>query len=254
MSRLIFILLMLPLIGFSQETSEGIKKRKKQQSYFGAHTDLVFSRLEGIEGNERRLYFEDYVQDLNFNGIAAEGGLLGRYASSFGVFYDHFVGQRFALHVQASYLQTGYREKLTAIGSTDAGDIEHTRDFKARLDYLSFMGGLKYYNDFGVTVTLGAFMNYNTLDKVKNVEVKKTTGRFGVDEFKLDQDLYFHEYYGENRVIFLTGAAFSLGYRWQRYEADFSFKGTSQILEETDDMYYYLFQFGFKYQITKPEE
>lgn len=251
MRALTIILLVFPLLLLSQESSEeNAKSRKKQSPYFGVHTDLVFSRLEGIEGNERRQYFTDYIQDLNYNGIAAEGGLYGRWASGFGVFYDQFIGKRFALHIQADYLQTGYREKLTAIGSTDAGSIEHTRNFKARLDYLHFLGGVKYYNDFGVTVLLGAFGNYNLYDKIKLEENILTTGRFGTSEESTDADFFFHEYYGENRTIFLTGAVFGIGYRWQRFEFDFNFKASTQILSETDDMYYYIYQTGIKYQLT----
>ena len=58
----------------------------------------------------------------------------GRYASSIGAFYDKFIAQRFALHFQASYLQTGYNEKLMAKGTTDNGSLEEVTDFKARLD------------------------------------------------------------------------------------------------------------------------
>lgn len=251
MRILLSILFILPALVFSQETSEAVaKSRKKQVSYFGAHTDLVFSRLEGVEGNDRKLYIEDYVEDLNHNGIAAEGGIYGRYASSFGVYYDQFIGQRFALHVQASYLQTGYRERLKALGSTDNGDVNQSVDFKANLDYIHFLGGIKYYNDFGITLMLGGFVNYNTLDKIKNEELKVTSGRFGDEESVVKEELFFHEYYGENRTIFLTGGAFTMGYRWKRYEADFSFKATTQILSETDDMYYYIYQLGFKYQLT----
>lgn len=254
MRILIVILTFVSFAGFGQESSEeNAKKRKKRSSYFGAHTDLVVSRLEGVEGNERRQYLDDYIQDLNFNGIAAEGGISGRYASSFGVFYDKFIGQRFALHLQASYLQTGYRETLTAVGETDNGDIEEVRKFRARLDYLHFLGGIKYYNDFGVTLTLGAFVNYNLVDQIKNEELKITNGRFGSDEIRKDEELYFHEYYGNNRVVFVTGAAFSAGYKWKKYEVDFSFKMTSPIIVEQEDMLLHLFQVGFKYQLIKPE-
>jgi hypothetical protein len=248
------ILTILSFSAFAQESSEeNASKRKKKESYFGVHSDLVYSRIEGIEGNERRVYLEDYIQDLNFNGIAAEGGVTGRYASTFGVFYDRFVGQRFAIHIQASYLQTGYNEKLIAVGSTDAGDIEEVRNFKARLDYLSFLGGIKYYNDFGITLTLAGLINYNIIDKVKNEELKISTGRFGTTEVRKDEDLFLHEYFGNNRVVFLTGGAFSAGYRWKEYEVDFSFKITSQILSERDDMFLHLFQIGFKYQLPKPD-
>lgn len=255
MKRILTIIMTMPFLMFSQETSEAVaKSRKKQESYFGAHTDFVYSQLTGLEGSERKLYIEDYVEDLNFNGIAAEGGIYGRYASSFGVFYDKFIGQRFAMHLQASYLQTGYRERLKALGSTDNGDVNQNLDFKANLDYLHFLGGVKYYNDFGVTLMLGAFANYNTLDKIKNEELKITSGRFGDEETIVKEELFFHEYYGENRTIFLTGGAFAIGYRWQQFEVDFSFKTTTQILSETDDMYYNLYQLGFKYQITGREE
>ena len=45
-------------------------------------------QLNGIGGNERAEYLSDYVDDLNNNGIAADGGLFGRNALSLGVFYD----------------------------------------------------------------------------------------------------------------------------------------------------------------------
>ncbi len=253
----ILLTILIVIFSFSaigQESSEkNASKRKKKESYFGAHVDLVYSRLEGIEGNERRAYLDDYIQDLNFNGIATEGGITGRYASSIGLFYDKFVGERFALHFQTSYLQTGYNESLTAIGTTESGGLEEVRKFKARLDYVNFLGGIKYYNDFGITLTLGAFVNYNVLDKIKNEELKITSGRFGSSEIRKDEELFFHEYYGENRVVFLSGGAFAMGYRWKEFEVDFSFKITSQILSERDDMFLHLFQLGFKYQISKQE-
>jgi hypothetical protein len=251
---LLAILALLSFTAFGQESSEAnAKNKKKKESYFGVHADLVYSRLEGIEGNERKAYLNDYIEDLNFNGITAEGGISGRYASSFGGFYDKFIGQRFALHLQASYLQTGYKEKLTAIGETSGGSIEEVMEVKARLDYINFLGGIKYYNDFGITLTLGGFMSYNLIDKVKNEHVKITSGRFGSEEIRKDEDLYFHEYYGQNRVVFLTGGAFAAGYRWKQFEVDFSFKVTSQIISERDDMFLHLFQLGFKYQIAKPD-
>ena len=251
---LTILTIVFSLTATGQESSEeNANKRKKKESYFGVHADLVYSRLEGIEGNERRAYLDDYIQDLNFNGIAAEGGITGRYASSFGGFYDRFFGERFALHIQASYLQTGYNEKLTAKATTDNGGLEEVRQFKARLDYINFLGGVKYYNDFGFTLTLGAFVNYNILDKIENEELKITSGRFGSTEISKDEELFFHEYYGENRVVFLSGGAFAMGYRWKEFEVDFSFKVTSQILSENEDMFLHLFQFGFKYQIAKPE-
>jgi len=254
MRILIVILSIISFAAFGQESSEeNASKRKKKESYFGAHADLVISRLEGLEGNERRQYIEDYVQDLNFNGITAEGGISGRYASSFGVFYDRFMGQRFALHLQASYLQTGYRETLTAIGETDNGTIQEVRKFKASLDYFHFLGGIKYYNDFGITLTFGGFVNYNLIDKIKNEELKITSGRFGNEETRKDEELFFHEYYGDNRVVFVTGTAFSIGYKWEKYEVDFSFKMTSPIIAEKEDMFLHLFQVGFKYQLIKPE-
>ena len=249
---LIILIIVTTFKTFGQESSEDNKNdENKKESYFGIHADLVYSRLEGIEGNERSLFLDDYIKDLNFNGIVAEGGMNGRYASSIGVFYDRFIAQRFALHFQASYLQTGYSEKLIAKGTTDNGSIEEFTDFKARLDYINFLGGIKYFNDFGVTLTLGAFVNYNLIDKIENKKIKITSGRFGSTEINKDEKLYFHEYYGENRVVFLTGGAFSVGYTWEKFEVDFSFKITSNILSEREDMFLHLLQVGFKYQISK---
>ena len=239
---------------FSQESPEENKsERNRKDSYFGVHTDLVYSILQGIEGNERSVFLDDYIKDLNFNGIPAEGGMNGRYASSIGFFYDRFVGRRFALHFQSSYLQTGYNEKLNAKGTTDDGSLEEVTEFKARLDYINFLGGIKYFNDFGVTLTLGVFVNYNLIDKIKNKRLKITSGRFGSTEIRKDEKLYFHEYYGDNRVVFLTGGAFALGYKWDEFEVDFSFKVTSNILSEREDMFLHLLQLGFKYQISKPQ-
>ena len=239
---------------FGQESSEENKNEEyKKESYFGVHADLVYSVLEGVGGNERSLFLDDYIKDLNFNGIAAEGGMNGRYASSIGAFYDKFIAQRFALHFQVSYLQTGYNEKLMAKGTTDNGSLEEVTDFKARLDYINFLGGIKYFNDFGVTLTLGGFVNYNLLDKIENKKLKITSGRFGSTEINKDEKLYFHEYYGENRVVFLTGGAFALGYTWEKFEVDFSFKITSNILSEREDMFLHVMQVGFKYKISKPK-
>ena len=235
---------------FSQESSEKNRtERNRRESYFGAHADMVYSTLKGIEGNERSVFLDDYINDLNFNGIAAKGGMTGRYASSIGAFYDRFVGQRFALHFQASYLQTGYNERLTAKGTTDNGSLEEVINFKARLDYINFLGGIKYFNDFGLTLTLGGFVNYNLIDKIENKNLKITSGRFGSNEINKDEKLYFHEYYGDNRVVFLTGGAFAIGYMWKEFEVDFSFKITSNILSEREDMFLSLLQVGFKYKI-----
>ena len=239
---------------FSQESSEENKaERNRNKSYFGVHADLVYSNLQGIEGNERSVFLDDYIKDLNFNGIPAEGGLTGRYASSFGAFYDLFVGKRFAVHFQASYLQTGYNEKLIAKGTTDEGSLEEVTDLKARLDYINFIGGVKYFNDFGLTLTLGGFVNYNLIDKIENKKLKISSGRFGSNEIRKDEKLYFHEYYGNNRVVFLTGGSFAIGYKWKEFEVDFSFKVTSNILSEREDMFLHLLQLGFKYQISKPQ-
>jgi hypothetical protein len=251
---LIILAIILSLTTFGQEYSnENNGKRDLKESYFGVHTDFVYSRLEGTEGNERSLFLDDYIQDLNFNGIAAKGGITGRYASSFGAFYDRFVGQRFALHFQASYLQTGYNEKLTAKGTTIDGSLDEILDFKARLDYINLLGGVKYFNDFGITLTLGVFVNYNIIDKIDNKVFRLASGRYGSSEVKKEEELYFHEYYGVNRVVFLTGGAFAIGYKWKTFEVDFSFKITSQILSERDDMFLHLLQVGFKYQITRPK-
>ena len=254
MRLLIIILSIISLRSYGQDSSkENTNKSNQKKSYFGAHTDVVVSRLEGLEGNERKQYLEDYIKDLNFNGISAKGGISGRYASSFGLFYNRFIGRRFALHLQASYLQTGYKEALTAVGETSIGSLEEVRNFKVRLDYLHFLGGIKYYNDVGVTLTLGGFVNYNLIDKIKNEELKISSGRFGSAEIRKNEVLFFHEYYGNNRVVFVIGSVFSMGYRWKDYEVDFSFKMTSPIIVEKEDMFLHLFQVGFKYQLIQSE-
>ena len=191
----------------------------------------------------------DYIQDLNNNGIAAEGGLTGRHGISLGVSWDQYLSKRYAVHYQGSYWQTGYREKLTVAGESDFGTITQSKIFKANLNYLHFVGGLKYYSDYGVTLTLGGFVNYNIVDKVKNDESINMTGRFGESDTSFSQELYFHEYYGQNRTVFLTGGVFSIGYKWYDLEFDASIKATGPILDVIDDKILNVYQFGVRYTI-----
>ena len=232
-----------------------MKRRYKAQSYFSCHLDYVYTFLNGTGGNERSEFYKDYIQDLNKNGIVAEGGLYGRNAFSFGIAFDQYLSRRFAIHYQVSYWQTGYREKLNVIGESETGQIIRKKLFKANLNYLHLIGGLKYYNDLGLTLTLGGFINYNIADKIRNVESFSTTGSFGDSDVSLDQNLYFHEYYGQNRIVFLTGGMFSIGYKWKNIEFDASLKATGPILDVIDDKVLNVYQLGVRYKIpTKRED
>lgn len=258
MNRIIYILLVFLLIGKGSFAQDAVaaenQRRHKQQSYLSAHLDYVYTYLNGTGGNERAQYYEDYIQDLNNNGILAEGGLYGRHGFSLGASWDQFLSRRYAIHYQGSYWQTGYREKLNVSGENDFGQITQTKLFKANLDYVHFLGGLKYYSDYGVTLTLGAFVNYNVVDKVKNEESSSLTGRFGESDTTVSQELYFHEYFGQNRTVFLTGGVFSIGYKWYDVEFDFSIKSTGPILDVIDDKVLNVYQFGIKYTIPIREE
>ena len=241
----------------AQETPSEVegKRRYKAQSYLSGHVDYVYSYLNGVGGNERAQFYKDYVQDLNNNGIIAEGGLFGRHGFSFGVSYDQYLSRRYALHHQCSYWQTGYRENLNVVGQEESGEIVQSKKFKANLDYIHILSGLKYYSDYGVTLTLGGFVNYNIVDKIENTESSKMTGGFGDVDTSTSQQLYFHEYYGENRVVFLTGGVFSIGYKWHNVEFDASIKLTGPILDEIDNKIFNVYQFGIRYTIpTKKED
>ena len=232
-----------------------VQRRYKAQSYLSGHIDYVYSYLNGIGGNERAQFYKDYIQDLNNNGIVAEGGLTGRNGFSIGISFDQFLSRRYALHYQSSYWQTGYREKLNVVNLKESGEMLQTKTFKANLDYIHILGGFKYYSDYGVTLTLGGFVNYNIVDKIENTESTKMTGSFGDVDTITSQQLYFHEYYGENRIVFLTGGVFSIGYKWNNLEFDASIKLTGPILDQIDNKIFNVYQFGVRYTIpTKKEE
>ncbi len=240
----------------AQETPTEVeaKRRYRAESYLSCHIDYVYSYLNGIGGNERAQFYEDYIQDLNNNGIVAEGGLTGRNGFSFGISFDQFLSRRYALHLQTSYWQTGYREKLNIVHRTESGEMIQTRRFRANLDYIHILGGFKYYSDYGVTLTLGGFVNYNIVDKIENIEVTKMSDSFGDLDTSINQQLYFHEYFGENRVVFLTGGFFSIGLKWYQVEFDASIKLTSPILDEIDNKVFNVYQFGVRYTIPTKKE
>jgi hypothetical protein len=250
---IVFVSSVLNLWGQDAPAAEA-ERRHKAQSYFGAHIDYVYTQLNGIGGNERAEYLSDYVEDLNNNGIAADGGLFGRNALSLGVFYDMYLSKRFALQFQTSYWQTGYKETLNAVGETESYSLKHSYKLNANLDYFHFAPGVKYYNDFGITLTLGAFVNYNVGDRVKIKESKVFSGRFGSDVTERDEELYFHEHFNDNRSIFLSGGLFAIGYKWEQFEFDFSAKITGPILSEIEDKYFNVYQFGIRYEIPLVRE
>lgn len=259
MGRILIVIVIVFCAAFKGVAQDAVaaeaQKRYQEQSYLSGHLDYAFTYLNGLGGNERAQYYKDYIQDLNNNGVAADGGLYGRNGFSLGVAFDQFLSKRYAIHYQGSYWQTGYREKLNAVGVTEFGEIEQTKTFKANLDYLHLIAGLKYYSDYGITLTLGGFVNYNIVDKVKNEERIKMTGRFGESDTTISQDLFFHEYYGVNRTVFLTGGVFSIGFKWYDFEIDASIKATGPILDEIDDKVFNVYQFGVKYTIpTKQDE
>lgn len=251
----IFILASTHLVKAQDAVAAEAQRRHQEKSYLSGHLDYAFTYLNGTGGNERAQYYEDYIQDLNNNGIIAEGGLYGRHGVSFGVSWDQFLSKRYAIHYQGSYWQTGYREKLNVSGETEFGSITQTKLLKANLNYLHLLGGLKYYSDYGITLTLGAFVNYNIVDKVKNEESSKITGRFGESDTTVSEELYFHEYFGQNRTVFLTGGVFSIGFKWNDLEFDASIKSTGPILDVIDDKIFNVYQFGIRYSIpTRPED
>ncbi len=241
----------------AQETPPELEtqRRYKAQSYFSGHIDYVYSYLNGTGGNERALFLKDYIQDLNNNGVVAEGGLMSRQGFSLGMSYDQFVSKRYALHYQFSYWQTGYREKLNSFLQDEFGQITKSNSLKANLNYIQLLSGLKYYNDYGITLTLAGFVNYNIVDKITTEESLKTNGSYGESDTSVTQKLYFHEYFGENRVVFLTGGAFSIGYKWNSIEIDASIKVTGPILDKIDDRIFNVYQLGFRYTIpTKRDD
>ncbi len=258
MRVLIFISFFIIALSQSVEAQDAVanevQKRFKEQSYLSAHLDYAFTFLNGTGGNERAQYYEDYIQDLNNNGVFAEGGLYGRSGISFGISWDQFISKRYAMHYQASYWQTGYREKLNVSGGNEFGQVVQTKLLKANLNYLHLLGGFKYYSDYGITLTLGAFVNYNVFDKVKNEEMSNITGRFGESDTTISQDLYFHEYFGENRTVFLTGGVFSIGFKWYDLEFDASIKATRPILDVIDNKIFNVYQFGIRYTIPIKRE
>lgn len=255
--KILLCFMLFTVLGKAQDAKAGeTQRRYKEQSYLSAHLDYTYTFLNGTGGNERAQFYDDYVQDLNNNGIAASGGLYGRHGLSLGTAYDQYLSKRYALHFQLSYWQTGWRENLSAVGETELGDkIEVSKDIRANLDYMHFVTGVKYYNDYGITLTLGGFINYNVLDKVKQEEREVTSGRFGDSDTTISSNLFFHEYYGENRTVFLTGAVFSIGYKWYDIEFDASVKFTGSILEDTEDKILNVYQLGLRYTIpTKRED
>jgi len=254
--KIIIMLSFVQLTVFGQDAPGAENQRRyREQSYFSAHLDYAYTFLNGTGGNEKAQYYRDYIQDLNNNGIAAEGGIFGRDGLSFGVAYDQYLSKRYALHFQTSYWQTGYREKLSVAGKIEEDEIIREKSLIANLDYFHILAGLKYYNDYGLTLTLGGFVNYNILDKVKYDEVSKVTGRFGESDTSINQSLYFHEHYGQNRTVFLTGGVFMIGYKYYDIEFDASIKFTGSILEETDDFFFNVYQFGIRYTLpTKRED
>jgi len=252
---LFFILFFSPFLK-AQETPSDLEKQKryKAKSYLSGHVDYVYTYLNGLLGNERAQFYKDYVQDLNNNGIIAEGGLYGRSGMSFGISYNQYLSKRYALHYQCSYWQTGYREKLSIMAENESGQIIQTKSFKANLNYIHIVGGLKYYNDYGITLILGTFVNYNIVDKIKKDESSKRSGSFGESDTSIIQELYFHEYYGGNRVVFLTGGMFSIGYKYFNVEFDASIKLTGPILDQIDDKIFNVYQLGIRYTIPTKKE
>lgn len=251
---ILFFLLVTPLAYGQEAKAKAEQKRHRQESYLAAHVGYSYSSLAGLEGRELALYWDDYIQDLNNNGIAADGGLMGRHSPVIGVSYTQFVSRRFALPFHLDYWQIGYREKINASGETGTGTMDRSKDFRLNLNYMHLQTGLKYYNDFGMTLTLGGFVNYNLVDKVKDKEELTLTGRFGSENTSKDSTKYVHEHFNENRVIFLTGGFFSVGYKWNQYEIDASYKLTASFLSETDDQYFTIYQVGFRYTIPIRKE
>lgn len=254
--RLLFISLAVisPFVNAQEAKEKAVKKKHREASYLAAHVGYSYSLLGGLEGQELGLYWDDYIQDLNNNGIAADGGLTGRHSPVFGVSYTQFVSRRFAIPFHLDYWQIGYREKINASGETETGGIERAKDFRLNLNYLHIQTGLKYYNDFGLTLTLGGFVNYNTRDKVRDKEDLILSGRFGSQSLSKDSVKFVHEHFNENRVIFLTGGFFSVGYKWNSFEIDASYKITGSFLSETDDQFFRVYQLGFRYKIPLRKE
>ena len=254
---ILFLILFFHPFLKGQETPPEVHKQRlyKSQSYLSGHFDYVYTYLNGLSGNERAQFYKDYIQDLNNTGIVAEGGLYGRNGVSFGVSYNQYLSRRYALHYQCSYWQTGYREKLNVLLSNESGQIAQTKSFKANLNYIHILGGLKYYNDYGVTLNLGGFVNYNIVDKIKQEESSQISGGFGESDTSIIQELYFHEYYGENRIVFLPGVMFGIGYKYYDIELDASIKLTGLVLDKIDDKVFNVYQLGIRYTIpTKKEE
>lgn len=256
-TAILFCLLILFIVKLNGQNpvAEEAQKRYREQSYLSAHLDYTYTFLNGTGGNERAEFYRDYIQDLANNGIAASGGVFGRHGVSVGAAYDLYLSKRFAFHSQLSYWQTGYRERLSASGETSAGnELNISREIKANLDYMHLLGGFKYYNDYGITLTLGGFVNYNIVDKVKHEETYNASGRFGTQDTTISSDLFFHEYYGENRTVFLTGGVFTIGYKWYDIEFDASIKVTGSILETTENKLFNVYQLGFRYLIPTRRE
>lgn len=219
----------------------------------GVHADLSVSRLEGIEGNEKKEYIKDYIEDLIFNGIPAEGGLTPRIGANFGGYATKYFARRFALNFQLDYLQTGWNERIKAVGETSTGEaFEHEYSFNAKLDYVTLSPGLKYFNDYGVNLTLSLFLTYNVLDKIKYENNYRFESRAGLEEISEKQDYFFHEYYGVNRQIFVAGGWFGMGYEYDRYEVEGTIKITSPLLaDDSVKMNFLIFGLGLKYKLNR---
>lgn len=252
---ILLIIAFVPVLKAQDPKADEAQRRYKEQSYLSAHLDYTYTFLNGTGGNERAQFYDDYVQDLNNNGVAASGGVFGRHGFSLGGAYDQYLSKRYALHFQLSYWQTGWREKLSAIGTaTEGNEIELSRELSANLDYMHLAAGVKYYNDYGITLTLGGFVNYNVVDKVKEEFRERSSGEFGESDTTYSTELFFHEYYGENRTVFLTGGVFSIGYKWYDLEFDASIKITGSILEDTEDKLFNVYQLGMRYTIPTRRE
>lgn len=237
------------VVSAQDAVQEENQRRYRENSYLSAHLDYTYTFVNGIGGNEGAKFLNDQIEDYNNQGIPADGGFFGRHGFSLGAAYNLFLSKRYALHMQASYWQTGYRENLSFVGEGENTTFNVEQKFKANLDYAHILLGFKYYNDLGLTLNFGPFINYNMVDKIKITENSTVVSRAGTEITSQEEELFFHEHYGLNRTIFLTGVFFSVGYRYNNFEFEASVKGTGSILEEVDDYLLNVYQVGVRYKI-----
>ena len=195
--------------------------------FFSFNAGVSSSFISGATGDQHVQFLQHYASELQGKKFDITSSLLPATTPSFGIKYGIPFNDKMMLYTGLFYTPRGFTEKFK-VSSNNVAISEYR--FNLASNYWDLYLGLKYKNNSGVTLTLGAMAMYNVKDIITITRTTVVNGK-NVDNTTTS---LVQDYYLAQRDLFPIASFVGIGFEQRYWSIDLESSYSSNLFLATE--------------------